>query len=108
MRPRGRCRPRAPQRPPRGPRRRGGVPGPGRGPREPATRTVQTAGSAVVTSGLTVFVGFAALTLTPLTETRSVGIGGLIVVAVAVFLSTTFLPALLAILGRNIDRPRWL
>src|SRR6185503_7862203 len=80
----------------------------GLGPLDAATRTVQTAGSAVVTSGLTVFVGFAALTLTPLTETRSVGIGGLIVVAVAVFLSTTFLPALLAILGRNIDRPRWL
>jgi RND superfamily putative drug exporter len=80
----------------------------GLGPLDAATRTVQTAGSAVVTSGLTVFVGFAALTLTPLTETRSVGVGGLIVVAVAVFLSTTFLPALLAILGRNIDRPRWL
>jgi RND superfamily putative drug exporter len=61
-----------------------------------------------VTSGLTVVVGFAALILTPLTETRSVGIGGLIVVAIAVALSTTLLPALLAVLGRNIDRPRWL
>jgi len=80
----------------------------GLAPLDAATRTVQTAGSAVVTSGLTVVVGFAALTLTPLTETRSVGIGGLIVVAVAVLLATTFLPALLAILGRNIDRPRWL
>lgn len=80
----------------------------GLAPLDAASRTVQTAGSAVVTSGLTVVVGFAALTLTPLTETRSVGIGGLIVVAVAVFLATTFLPALLAILGRNIDRPRWL
>src|SRR5262249_908256 len=80
----------------------------GLGPLEAASRTIQTAGSAVVTSGMTVVVGFSALTLTPLTETRSVGIGGLIVVAVAVFLATTFLPALLAILGRNIDRPRWL
>jgi RND superfamily putative drug exporter len=37
-----------------------------------------------------------------------VGIAGLAVVAVAVLLSTTLLPALLAILGRSIDRPRWI
>ncbi|MGH7522395.1 MAG: MMPL family transporter [Gemmatimonadales bacterium] len=80
----------------------------GLSPADAAVRTIQTAGSAVVTSGLTVVVGFAALILTPLTETRSVGWGGLIVVAVAVLLATTFLPAALAILGRNIDRPKWL
>jgi RND superfamily putative drug exporter len=73
-----------------------------------AVNTLATAGRAVITSGLTVVVGFGALLLTPLIETRSVGIGGLIVVAVAVTLSITLLPALLAILGRNIDRPRWL
>ena len=80
----------------------------GLSPTDAAVRTIQTAGSAVVTSGLTVVVGFAALILTPLTETRSVGIGGLIVVATAVLLATTFLPGVLAILGRNIDRPKWL
>ncbi|MGE5802703.1 MAG: MMPL family transporter [Gemmatimonadota bacterium] len=80
----------------------------GLAPLDAATRTIQTAGSAVVTSGLTVVVGFAALTLTPLEETRSVGIGGLIVVGSAVLLATTFLPAVLAVLGRNIDRPKWL
>lgn len=73
-----------------------------------AVRTFLTAGHAVMTSGATVVVGFAALLLTPLTETRSVGIAGLIVVAVAVALSTTLLPALLAVLGRQIDRPTWL
>jgi putative drug exporter of the RND superfamily len=73
-----------------------------------AIRTVETAGSAVVTSGLTVVVGFAALVTTPLSDTRSVGVGGLLVVAVAVLLATTFLPAVLAVLGRNIDRPKWL
>ena len=82
---------------PRAPAARGGAHGPSR-----------TAGSAVITSGLTVVVGFAALLLTPLVETRSIGLGGLVVVAVAVLLSTTLLPALLAILGRAIDRPRWL
>src|ERR1017187_3338993 len=73
-----------------------------------AGRTFATAGRAVMTSGMTVVVGFAAVLLTPLSETKSVGIAGLAVVAVAVLLSTTLLPALLAVLGRAIDRPRWI
>jgi RND superfamily putative drug exporter len=80
----------------------------GLAPREAAGRTIETAGVAVITSGLTVLVGFAALLTTPLSETRSVGIGGLVVVAVAVLLAVSLLPALLAVLGRHIDRPRWL
>ena len=76
--------------------------------KDAAIKTMQTAGGAVVTSGLTVMVGFAALLITPLTDTRSVGLGGLIVVAVAILLSITLLPALLAILGREIDHPRFL
>ncbi|MGE3617833.1 MAG: MMPL family transporter, partial [Gemmatimonadales bacterium] len=76
--------------------------------REAAERTVLTAGVAVFNSGLTVVVGFGALLLTPMVETRSVGIGGLIVVGVAVLLCITLLPALLAALGRAIDRPKWL
>src|SRR5256886_9252310 len=44
----------------------------------------------------------------PISDTRSVGVGGLFVVGAAVLLATTFLPAVLAILGRNIDRPKWL
>lgn len=76
--------------------------------REAAVRTLRTAGVAVFTSGLTVVVGFGALLLTPLVETRSVGLGGLIVVGVAVLLCITLLPALLATLGRAIDRPQWL
>ncbi|HEY6807508.1 MAG TPA: MMPL family transporter [Gemmatimonadales bacterium] len=80
----------------------------GLSPTDAAIRTIQTAGSAVVTSGITVVVGFGALLTTPLTETRSVGIGGLIVVGVAILLATTLLPAILSLLGRNIDRPRWL
>src|SRR5258708_13542994 len=80
----------------------------GLSPVDAAIRTIETAGSAVITSGMTVVVGFAALTTTPMTETRSVGIGGLLVVASSVLLSTTFLPAVRSYLGRNIDRPRWL
>jgi putative drug exporter of the RND superfamily len=73
-----------------------------------AAYALSTAGKAVITSGLTVVVGFGALLLTPLIETRSVGLGGLVVVGVAVLLCITLLPALLAVLGRNIDQPRWL
>lgn len=76
--------------------------------RDAAIETIRTAGVAVFTSGLTVLVGFGALLFTPLTETRSVGIGGLVVVAVAVLLAVTLLPAMLAVLGRSIDQPRWL
>src|SRR5881296_2947763 len=80
----------------------------GLSPVDAAVRTIETAGSAVITSGITVVVGFAALVWTPLSDTRSVGVGGLLVVLTAVLLATTFLPALLAVLGRSIDRPRWL
>ena len=80
----------------------------GRSARAAAERAISTAGKAVVTSGLTVLLGFAALLITPTSETRSVGIGGLFVVAAAVLLSVTLLPAVLSIIGRMIDRPRWL
>jgi RND superfamily putative drug exporter len=76
--------------------------------REAAERAFLTAGSAVITSGLIVAVGLGALLFTPLVDTRSIGLGGLVVVAVAVLLSVTLLPALLATIGRGIDRPRWL
>ncbi len=80
----------------------------GQSPKEAATKTILTAGRAVVTSGLTVIVGFATLLIAPIIETRSVGIGGLLVVTVAVALAVTLLPASLAILGRTIDWPHWL
>ena len=80
----------------------------GRGAREAAERTIGTAGKAVITSGLTVALGFAALLITPTSETRSVGVGGVFVVTSAVLLAITLLPAALSFLGRTIDRPRWL
>ncbi|UCG86297.1 MAG: MMPL family transporter [Gemmatimonadota bacterium] len=78
----------------------------GRGRQDAAIRSVVTAGRAVVTSGLTVAVGFASLLVTPITETRSVGMGGLVVVTVAVLLSVTALPAALSYMGRLVDVPR--
>lgn len=80
----------------------------GRSSVDAAIRTIATAGRAVLASGMTVVVGFAALLLTPLSDTKSIGIAGLVVVAIAMLLATTLLPALLAVLGRAIDQPRWL
>ena len=80
----------------------------GHRPEAAALRTIATAGRAVLASGMTVVVGFAALLLTPLSDTTSIGVAGLVVVGVAMLLATTLLPALLAVLGRTIDTPRWL
>jgi putative drug exporter of the RND superfamily len=80
----------------------------GFGPLDAAERTIRTAGQAVMTSGGTVMVGVAALMIVPIVEMQSVGLGGLIVVFTAVALSVTFLPATLAILGHNVDRPKFL
>jgi RND superfamily putative drug exporter len=78
----------------------------GLSPLEAAERTIRTASSAVITSGATVLVGLLALMLVPLADTRSVGLGGLLVVGVAIALSISFLPALLAIIGRAVDWPK--
>ena len=75
---------------------------------EAAAETIRTASRTVITSGGTVMIGFIALMIVPLQETRSIGLAGLFVVATSVALSVTFLPAMLAILGRHIDRPLWL
>jgi len=80
----------------------------GFGPLEAAERTIRTAAQAVLTSGGTVMVGVAALMIVPIVEMQSVGLGGLIVVFTSVALSVTFLPAILAILGHNVDRPKFL
>lgn len=58
-----------------------------------------SAGPVILYSGLTVLIGMAGLIFTPLVETRSLGIGGCLVVAMAVGLALTLLPAILALLG---------
>jgi RND superfamily putative drug exporter len=77
----------------------------GADPHEATLRTMMTAGRAVVTSGLTVVIGFGSLIVTGATRTQSVAIGGVFVVTAAVLLATTFLPAVLALLGPWIDWP---
>jgi RND superfamily putative drug exporter len=73
---------------------------------EALSRTLATAGRAVVFSGLTVAIGLASLTLLRMSTISSLGLAGMIVIVAAVVYSLTFLPALLAILGPRVDALR--
>ncbi|MEU4147295.1 MMPL family transporter [Streptomyces parvulus] len=66
----------------------------------------RTSGHTVVVSGTTVIVSLAGLYLADEATFASLATGSIIVVAVAVLASLTVLPALLAKLGRWVDRPR--
>lgn len=68
--------------------------------------TLDTAGRAVWISGLTVVTSLAALLLVPLPVLRSVSIGGVLVIASAIFGALVLLPALLGALGHNVNRWR--
>jgi putative drug exporter of the RND superfamily len=66
-------------------------------------RTMVTAGRAVLFSGLTVFIGLTGLIMFEFMMLRSLGIGGTVVVALAVFAALTLLPAMLAVLGPRVN-----
>ncbi|MFR9780409.1 MMPL family transporter [Micromonospora sp. MS34] len=66
----------------------------------------ETSGHAVVVSGTAVIISMAGLLLAQDAIFSSLAIGSILVVAVAVIGSLTVLPALLAKLGRWVDRPR--
>ena len=73
--------------------------------REDAIATaMSTAGRAITFSGITVAVGLSAMLFFQGTFLASMGAAGGIVVAVAVVYGLTFLPALLSVLGPNVDR----
>lgn len=65
--------------------------------------TVATAGRAVTFSGLTVSIGLLGLILFPVNMLRSVGIGGVMVVLMAVLAAITLLPAAFSILGERVN-----
>ena len=65
-----------------------------------------TSGHAVVVSGLAVIVSMAGMYMTNNIQFTAVATGCILVVAVAVLGSLTVLPAMLAKLGRWVDRPR--
>src|SRR5262249_59707137 len=67
---------------------------------------MNTAGRAVVFSGLTVGIGLVALVVLPVPGLRSIGLGGMLIPLVSVLVTTTLLPAILGGLHPPIDWPR--
>jgi RND superfamily putative drug exporter len=65
---------------------------------------MRTAGRTVFFSGLTVVLTLLSLTLFPIGFLKSMGYAGSAVVAVAVIAALTSLPALLVVLGKNINK----
>ncbi len=70
--------------------------------------TMGTAGRAVVFSGTAVALGLALLLFMPLPFIRGFGVGGLIIPAVSVAAAVTFLPVVLSLVGKPLDRVRLL
>jgi uncharacterized membrane protein YdfJ with MMPL/SSD domain len=64
---------------------------------------MRTSGATVVFSGLTVVVSLAGLFLLDSTVMRSMAIGAIVVVVVAILGAITLLPALIALLGKRAD-----
>jgi RND superfamily putative drug exporter len=65
-----------------------------------------TAGRAVVLSGLTVAVGLFSLVVLPVPFLRSVGVGGMLIPLVAMVAANTLLPVILAAWGPSLDKHR--
>jgi RND superfamily putative drug exporter len=78
----------------------------GRGHVDAVEIAAETSGHAVVVSGTAVIIAMAGLFLAGDSTFSSLATGSILVVAVAVIGSLTVLPALLAKLGRWVDRPR--
>ena len=82
-------------------------PGAGRdGVADAVTTTVATAGRTILFSGLTVAAALASLLIFPQGFLRSMSLGGIAAVLVAMIAALTMLPATLAILGRRIEGGR--
>jgi RND superfamily putative drug exporter len=72
---------------------------------EAVQRAMETAGRAVVFSGITVAIGLLALIALPLPFLRSMGYGGMLIPLVSVLVAITLLPVVLARAGQRLDWP---
>src|SRR3954452_8767024 len=68
-------------------------------------RAMETAGRAVVFSGVTVAIGLLALIALPLPFLRSMGYGGMLIPLVSTLVAITLLPVVLAKAGARLDWP---
>jgi RND superfamily putative drug exporter len=69
-----------------------------------ALRSLENAGRAVVVSGLTVAVGLLALVSLPVSFLRSIGYAGVLIPLVAIVVSLTLVPVVLASVGPALER----
>ena len=76
----------------------------GSAPGDAVVRTLETAGRTVAFSGVTVALSLLALIVFPFDFLRSFAYAGVAVVLLAALAATVFLPALLAVLGRRVDK----
>ncbi|HZO61373.1 MAG TPA: MMPL family transporter [Gaiellaceae bacterium] len=74
----------------------------GASPDQARERAMSTSGLAVVVSGVTVIVSLAGLFVIDSTMMRSMAVGAIIVVAIAILGAVTLLPALIHVFGRRI------
>ncbi|UZJ76982.1 MMPL family transporter [Fictibacillus sp. KU28468] len=65
--------------------------------------SVLTAGRSIAFSGFCVFLGLSGMLLIQIDIFRSVALGGMVVVIISVINALTFLPAVLAVLGKRIN-----
>jgi putative drug exporter of the RND superfamily len=72
---------------------------------EAVQRAMETAGRAVVFSGITVAIGLLALIALPLPFLRSMGYGGMLIPLVSTLVAITLLPVVMAKLGARLDWP---
>jgi RND superfamily putative drug exporter len=77
----------------------------GRSGDEAVQRAMETAGRAVVFSGITVAIGLLALIALPLPFLRSMGYGGMLIPLVSTLVAITLLPVVLAKVGQRLDWP---
>ena len=77
----------------------------GRSGDEAVQRAMETAGRAVVFSGITVAIGLFALIALPLPFLRSMGYGGMLIPLVSTLCAITLLPVVLAKWGARLDWP---
>ena len=71
---------------------------------EAVPRTVATAGRSIFFSGTAVLIGLSGLLFFPFMFMRSIGVAGVVVVFVSVAAALTLLPALLGVLGPEMNR----
>jgi RND superfamily putative drug exporter len=77
-----------------------------RAPHEALRVTLKTAGASVMFSGTTVLLALSALLVPPLAFVRTIGASSMIVLGVGMAVAVTAVPAMLVLLGRNVDAGR--